>query len=289
MYSMIFLRIKYILLGIGVTGFMYSAANAQTLGQTYKLAESFFQRGDYTNAIQTYRRVLFFDEKEEYAPRCYKNIADCLYQIGNYEESAAYYDRAYYVTSDDSTHAEILFQKASCYLLTQNYRYAQVELLNLPDRLLPGQVQKNNFYQGILYFSLEEYEEAKPYFMALAPDSSGKAIVENLFLENERISRLDPRKARRMSMFLPGLGQFYAGDVRNGLNSLLLTSGLLYWGIHLLAVGSSGFDAFITVMPWFQRYYTGGFNKAGIIAREQKQKRRNAVYNRLLDVVPAAQ
>lgn len=277
----------FVLLGL-FQGTLLPSADAQNLAQTYELAEAFYERGDYANAAQTYRRVLFFDEWAEFGLRSYQNIADCLYQLGQYGESAVYYDRAYYVATNDSLRTELLFQKASCYLLTQQYRYAQVELLNLPDSLPPNQARKRDFYEGILYFSLEEYDQAKAHFLALAPDSAGKAEVNSLFLENEKISQLSPRKARRMSMFLPGLGQFYAGDVKNGFNSLLLNSGLLYLGVRMLLAGSSGFDALFTILPWFQRYYTGGFKKAEIIAGEKKQKRRNELYNKLLDAIPDA-
>jgi hypothetical protein len=53
-----------------------------------------------------------------------------------------------------------------------------------------------------------------------------------------------------------------------------------------LLTGSSGFDAFITVMPWFQRYYTGGYRKAEAIAIAEKQRRRRQLYERLLGTVP---
>ncbi|GAB2782516.1 hypothetical protein GCM10027275_27790 [Rhabdobacter roseus] len=261
------------------------AAPAQTIRQTYELAEAHFVRADYPRAVEAYRRVLFFDEQEAYGPLCYRKIADCLYFTEQFDEAALFYDRAYYVTPDDSTQAHLLFQKASCYLLTQNYRYAQIELFNLPDSLPEAQEKRRQFYLGILYFSLEEYETSEGYFQALAPDSAAREAVRALFVRNEAITRFNPRKARRLSIFLPGMGQFYAGDVKNGLNSLLLTSGLFYWGVRLLATGSTFPDAFITIMPWFQRYYVGGYKKAEIIATEQKQKRRHQLYNQLLDVV----
>ena len=272
-------------LGVLLLLWLAGSARGQTIQQTYALAEAHYARADYPRAVEAYRRVLFFDEQEVYGPLCYRKIADCLYFTEQYQEAPLFYDRAYYLTPDDSTKAELLFQKASCFLLTQNYRYAQIELFNLPDSLSAPQEKRRQFYLAMLYFSLEEYETSRQHFLALARDSADRQVVDELFVRNEAISRFSPRKARRLSIFFPGAGQFYAGDVKNGINSLLLTSGLFYWGVRLVATGSSFPDAFITIMPWFQRYYVGGYKKAEIIATEEKQKRRHRLYNQLLDVV----
>jgi tetratricopeptide (TPR) repeat protein len=264
-------------------GCSYSV-RAQSLAQTFDLAESFYAQNDYTRASQTYRRVLFFDEQKEYSPRCFYKIADCLYRSGRYSEAAPYFDQAYFSSGSDSLRAETLFQKASCYLLMQDYRYAQVELLNMPDHLTEQQQFRLNMYNGILYFSLEEYETSRDYFFKIAKDSTAKVQIKELFEQNKRIEHLSPRRARLLSMLLPGLGQFYAGDVKNGAVSLLLNSGLMYWGARMLATGG-GVDAIFTVLPWFQRYYAGGFNKTALIAEERKQKQRREVYNKLLDTI----
>lgn len=87
-----------------------------------------------------------------------------------------------------------------------------------------------------------------------------------------------------MSMIIPGLGQLYAGDIKNGLNSLILTGGLFSLGIYS-AINNGFLDASLSVIPWFQRYYQGGFNKAQIIAKAKIEKKRYQIFNQLLDEV----
>jgi hypothetical protein len=84
-----------------------------------------------------------------------------------------------------------------------------------------------------------------------------------------------------MSIFLPGLGQFYAGDIKNGLNSLLLTGGFFTIGF-IVAINYSLVDAMVAVVPWIQRYYVGGYNRAAGIAENKKKSKQDKVYQAIL-------
>lgn len=261
--------------------------HSQDLKQTFVFANELFDKKDYEGATNTYRRVIFFDKTEEYRKLCYKNIADCLYATQNYEEAADYYELAFYQQKTDSTKAEILFRKLSCFLILNNFEYAEIELVNIPDKLTYEQQRRKTFYSAILHFSIEKYEESKKEFLALIDSTNHEANkkIEDLFAKNDRINRLSPKKAKVLSIVLPGLGQFYAGDVKNGLNSFLLTGGIITWGILTSINSTAPLDIFITMAPWFQRYYMGGYKKAEIIAENQKKKRRSKVYNQILDEV----
>ncbi|RYU94775.1 tetratricopeptide repeat protein [Emticicia agri] len=267
--------------------FFSSVVHSQDLKQTFDFANELYEKKDFSGAANTYRRVIFFDKKEEYRKRCYKNIADCLYATQSYEEAADYYELAFYQQKTDSTKAEVLFRKLSCFLILGNFEYAEIELVNISDNLTPEQQRRKTFYAAILHFSTEKYADSKKEFLALIDSSNVEARqnIEQLFVKNDKISRLSPKKAKVLSIILPGLGQFYAGDIKNGFNSLLLTGGVVTWGI-LAAIGSPApLDIFITMVPWFQRYYMGGYKKAEVIAENQKKKRRSKVYNQILDEV----
>ena len=82
-------------------------------------------------------------------------------------------------------------------------------------------------------------------------------------------------------MIIPGSGQIYAGDWRNGLNSLLLTGGLMTLGIY--TISAAGFiDGIVMVGPWYQRYYTGGFKRAETSVNALKKKVRYEVLQEML-------
>jgi len=260
---------------------------SQDLKESFDFANQLYEKKDFEGASNTYRRVIFFDKKDEFRKQCYKNIADCLYATQNFEEAADYYELAFYQQKTDSLKSEILLRKLSCFLIINNFEYAEIELFSLPENLTAEQKRRKTFYAAILHFSTNRYEDAKKEFTSLidSTDLNAKEKINQLFVKNEKINRLNPKTAQTLSMFLPGLGQFYAGDVKNGFNSFLLTGGIITWGILTAINSTARFDIFITMVPWFQRYYMGGYKKAVIIAENQKKKRRAKVYNELLDVV----
>ncbi len=260
---------------------------SQDIKQSFDFANDLYEKKDFAGAAITYRRVIYFDKAEEYRKHCYKNIADCLYETQQYDEAADYYELAFFQQKTDSSKAEVLFRKLSCYLIQNNFEYAQVELFNIPEKLTAEQSRRKIFYSAILNFSTEKYDDAKTAFLMLVDTTNidARNRVGELFEKNEKINKLSPRKARILSMIVPGLGQFYAGDFKNGANSILLTAGIAAWGITAAVKSANPIDVLFSAVPWFQRYYTGGYKKAEAIAENQKKKRRAKVYNEILDVV----
>lgn len=267
--------------------FLSNIIFAQDLKQSFEFANQLYEKQDYAGASITYRRIIYFDKADIYRKYCYKNIADCLFETQQFEEAADYYELAFFQQKTDSSKAEVLFRKLSCYLIQNSFDYAEIELLNLPNNLNAEQSRRKIFYSAVLNFSTEKYDLAKPQFLALidTTDLESKNKIEYLFAKNDKINKLSPRKAKIMSMILPGLGQFYAGDIKNGTNSILLTAGIATWGIVAAIKSASPLDAIITMVPWFQRYYTGGYKKAEQIAINQKKARRAKVYNQILDEI----
>lgn len=267
--------------------FISEVSFSQDLKQSFDFANELFAKKDYSGAGVTYRRVIYFDKTDIYRKDCYKNIADCLYETQQYEEAADYYELAFFQQKSDSAKAEVIFRKMSCYLIQNNFEYAEIEFLNLPSTLNFEQSKRKTFYAAVLNFSVEKYDLAKTQFTSLidSTDIESKKKIEQLFIKNEKINKLNPRTARIMSMIIPGLGQFYAGDIKNGTNSIILTVGIATWGIVTAIKSTSPFDVLVTVAPWFQRYYMGGYKKAEQIAINEKKKRRSKVYNQILDEV----
>ncbi|MCP9769705.1 hypothetical protein EGI22_17515 [Lacihabitans sp. LS3-19] len=260
-------------------------ANAQDLNQTVAFANKLYEEKSYQNAMEAYKRALYFDAESNFATQIYPKVADCLYNIQDYRQATEYYELAYFSTEDQALKNQYLLKKISCFLIIQDYDYAEIEMLNLPEVLTDEESKEKIFYEAMLRFAKGEFPESKSAFSQIIEDST---IVNELFKKNDKISKISPRKAKILSIIMPGLGQLYVGDVKNGLNSFVLTTGLIALGLRS-AILVSPLDAGISILPWFQRYYQGGYKKAEIIAVAKIQEKRYKVFNKLLDEVEKKQ
>ena len=263
-------------------------ALAQSLEQTVALADEQVTLNNYEGALRHYRRALFFDDGSQRLALCQK-LADCYLQLGNTKQGTYFLDAAYAAVpesaSADSLKNELIFDKTAALIRAGDYNFAQLELLNLNPSLPPEFDRKRTFYTAVIHFQLEDFEASKTAFLALCGHVEGNADrIDALFEQNRKLKRINPNKVRMMSVIVPGLGQFWCGDVKNGLNSLLLTGG---FAALFVAVGAEFtlIDALVSVMPWYQRYYIGGYQKAYEIAQNKVQSKRNVIYQQLLLMV----
>ncbi len=256
--------------------------NGQTTVSSKAFADELFASKSYQNALEVYSRVLYFDTAQMLASEIYPKIAYAYYQTEQYAEANAYYDLAYNFASNQEIKNGYLLKKISGYLLLQQNDYAEIDFLSIDSTyLLPHQIKEKTFFEAVLMFSKGEYSKSKSAFLKLTQDS---LAVERLFLKNAKVSKISPKKAKNMSRIIPGLGQLYVGDIKNGLNSMLLTGGLMALGVRATIVNNF-LDASFAVGPWLQRYYKGGYTKAESIAKAKILEKRFKIYNQLLDTL----
>ena len=106
-----------------------------------------------------------------------------------------------------------------------------------------------------------------------------KNAIHKIF-ENRKLNNPNPKTALVLSIIFPGAGQIYAGDVKDGINSLLLTSFIAVVAVYV-AFEYQPLDA-ISIVPWFMRFYQGGIFNAKKIAETNRQFNRNQIFNNIL-------
>jgi len=250
---------------------------AQNFEETVSFADNQLYSGNLTGAIKTFQRALFFSDGRN-TLYIFRKIAEISYLNNDYETAQKYYGLAYNQADNDSLKTEFLFSKAGCQILDKNYQYALIDLFSVDDSSLYTQ-KRLNFYLGTCYFGLEDFTKAKEYFiLSVEPDERNQ--VSELF-SKKNLLLPSPKKARIFSMIIPGSGQIYAGNLKAGINSLALTSGLIVLAINI-DIKYKPVDALFSVFPWYERYYTGGLGKAEEIAINKRQARRSSVYNKIL-------
>jgi TM2 domain-containing membrane protein YozV len=256
---------------------------AQTVGETRAFADSLFSAGKLDEALPAYQRTAFFIRPEVDAA-VLRRIADCFISRGEAEMALEFYDHSYFAESNDSIQKEIIFSKSGCYLKARNYKFALMELLSLDDKLSQGFEKKRNFYLGMTWFGLENFSRAATFFEKAVSNPLSRQKIQVMFADTVHFYRPNPRLASWLSIFLPGAGQIYSGEVWSGINSLMLTGFFVGLGFYIVSV-TTPIDAIFTALPWFQRYYQGGFQRAADFAKNRRAENRSRIFKEVLTVI----
>jgi hypothetical protein len=258
--------------------------NAQTFEETIKFADSQFAQANYQLAVKEYQRALFFGSGRS-TDYLYRQIANAFFKNQQFEQANYFYDLSYKTATNDSIKKELIFNKSQSYLLSGDFQKSVYELTSLDSILSIYFINKRNFYFAVSYFGLEDFKKSEMYFLNLTEGRpEAKQEIQKLFNSKKKLYRPNPKTAKTLSRILPGSGQIYSGDIKNGLNSIILTGGLALLGVHMYNEYSL-FDSFMSVFPWFLRYYQGGYNKAYEIAKRKRTVRRNITYKQILKVL----
>ena len=264
--------------------FLFQRTECQSLDNVKIVADHFYNEQDYSLAIKEYQRYLFFSSSLN--PVVLFQMGECYQKLNQYEKATEYFDKAFFSFTADSLKLKAMFKKTQCMILNREYSLALAELLGISDTLTGNNYYKRELYSGIAYFGLEDFTNAGNSFVnAINPAyTTERDLVKAIFKNKKRFYKPRPNTASILSMCFPGLGQFYSGDIRNGANSVLLTSALVYLGVRI-AVNQTVWDAIFTIAPWYQRYYQGGYMRAEKIATEKRADKRRKAYEEVIQVI----
>lgn len=261
---------------------------SQGLEKTIDLGNRHFESGQIAEALYTYQRAIFYSTSGADANLLLK-IAECFQREGDFDSSIEYFDHAFYSESSDSIKTEILIKKANSFIQTGNHHFALIELLGI--RAEAGSIleKRKSLYLASAYYGLEDFLKAESYFITCLPSDDPKSLemVQKIFEKKGNFYKPNPKTAMWLSVFLPGTGQFYSGDWAAGLNSFLLTGSLVGLTFYLTKLYHP-VDAILTALPWFQRYYQGGFGQAEIIAELRRTEKRDRTYQDILNIISKA-
>ncbi|WP_339924018.1 hypothetical protein [uncultured Cyclobacterium sp.] len=285
-----FIKIKssiYFILIFNFSCLFSVVSKAQTVSQTFDYGLNLMELNRPKEAIAAFQRVLFFGN-EDFQQKVFPNIAECYFLLEDYSTASRYFDLAYFAATADTSKTNYTFKKIESLVREKSFLFAMVELLNLPENLPPALTNRKLLYAGIIHYGLGEYDESKASFLQIVSAKTLQMKIIESFSKLEKVEKINPKKARIMSMIVPGLGQFYAGDVRNGINSLVLNGSFAYLTLQTM-FNYSIWDAAISILPWYQRYHMGGYLRAEEAAYEKIQRETAEIFQEIIVAVASAQ
>ncbi len=256
---------------VAITLLFFAAVTVSASDPALDLGDHLFALGDYDAAITEYKRFLFFNASD---PR----VDEVQFKIGLayraqkwWVEAAEAMIAAIQRTTETELQVERRVELAVTLIASGAYDLALVELIKVDMRSQSARLrQRARFLRGVAYLYQFKWEQARSVFQAYfdeIPNAAGAAAeIDALFLDALNRSQKSEKVARMLSTFLPGLGQTYAGDWKNGLNALLLNGALGYITLDA-AIERDYDDALLSFFFLFHRYYSGNRYRAAEAAQ----------------------
>ena len=256
---------------IAVTLLFFAVVTVSASDPALNLGDCLFALGDYDAAITEYKRFLFFDADHPQA-------GDVQFKIGLayraqewWVEAVEAMVAAVQLTTETELQAERRVELAVTLIASGTYDLALVELIKVDMQSQSARLrQRARFLRGIAYLYQFKWEQAQSVFQAYfdeTPNAAEAATeIDALFSDAVNLSQKSEKTARLLSTFLPGLGQTYAGDWKNGVNALLLNGVLGYVTLDA-AIERDYDDAILSFFFLFHRYYSGNRYRAAEAAQ----------------------
>jgi tetratricopeptide (TPR) repeat protein len=245
--------------------FISLAAHAQNqLSSQFDYANNLFKANQFFDAVTEYKRLLFFDSKNEYVfPANYK-IGEA-YKAGlKFDEAVKYFSLAEMAAgnSEQKYSAEIEIVKTNILRRTTDRAH---QLLDEMEKTFYTGVYKDslNYWRGWTYIFADDWQKASGYFAKINPSHELKLLCDNV--EKEKVS---VTFTKVISYILPGAGQIYTGQYFSGIMSLGYNVLFGYLTINSFTEERI-FDGFAVGSLLWLRFYRGNVQNAEKFAEEK--------------------
>lgn len=248
---------------------------SQTLQELEEYAVQSYKNENYNESYKLYQRILFF--KEIKTSKDYFLLAKCKNQLNEFDEAIYYYNLAINQEINDSIKVDYYLNKCRILISNKKYNKSIQNLLVAKEIATKKQLKTINFFLGSAYFLTDNFYKSKLCFNKIISDENE---LENLYQITSK-KYPNPKKAYWLSTFFPGMGQFYLGNFKDGINSLALNASLTYLFIYS-SYESSLLSSGLSIYPWLHKYITGGAANAEKNAINKREKRNKKILSKII-------
>ena len=246
-----------------------------------------FALEDYDAAITEYKRFLFFNPDHPQLNEVQFKIGLAYRAQEWWADAAEAMIAAIQQTTEAELQAEMRVELAVTLIASGAYDLALIELVKVSMQTRSVQLQQRaRFLRGVVYLYQFKWEQARSVFRTYFDGTPGAAEIDVIFLDTLNRTPKSERTARLLSTFLPGLGQTYAGDWKNGLNALLLNGVLGYITLDA-AIERDYDDAILSFVFLSYRYYMGNRYRAAEAAQAFNDQANRQYADKILQAIAA--
>ena len=253
------------------------------------LAQGLSDAGNYDAAITEYERFICLTPDSSLRSTAWLAVSRCNRELGHWDAAIDALRRAADITGD-SLRNVCRVETGIVNLAAGRYSAAEIDLLRTANfARQPTARRRASLVLGVCDLYEGKWDEARRAFNA-AFDSTDprRRAVDSLLSPRVRPAGLSPSLAKWLSTFLPGAGQFYAGDWKNGFNALILNGATGYLLVDRL-LAQDWVTIFLSSVSQFQRYYLGQRLRAEQIAQTRNELAARHHATRIIEIVRAGE
>jgi len=259
----------------------------------YEFAEQYFSDGEYSRAIDEYKRFLYFFPDNKKTELVLYKTAMAYYYNRQYKEAVNSFSAVQekYLTTDLAI--ESAFKISECYMKMNRFGPAINNLRNLALLNDNIDVKDGAYYKtGWIYLDkswlekegpADSWGKASEYFEKISEKNRGKYRVGKISAELERVRKnknevihvKNPDLAAALSV-IPGAGFAYCGRYRDALVAFLLNGALIYAAYESFDNGNDALGSIITFVEL--GFYSGNIYGAKTSAHKyNRDENRNFI------------
>lgn len=250
------------------------------------LAQKLARSGSYDEAITEYKRFIYFSSDSAEISDCWHEIARLYQHLGDLQQARSSLEKALSFAPSESIEQQLKIDIGVNLLAANHIAAAEIELLRVATFTPYQQLRRRAyFFLGIAFVYENRWEEARHAFhLALDTASQESQLIDRLLAPEHRPRPLSPDFAKSISTLIPGAGQVYAGDWRNGINALLINIATGFLTVQAFVTHNLR-DAALVYFPLFYRYYLGNRWNAAEITKSRNQTNARKYCQRILTAI----
>jgi len=255
---------------------LFSNVFSQTTFEAqFNYAENLYSQENYFDAITEFKRLLFFDESDNYVYSANLYIGLSYKMGGRFSDALQYLALAKLNSSSEEEFfdSSIDIIKVNILRRTTGRAFALLDTL-ANDTSFVHKFEEINYWRGWAYIFSNEWEKAELTFSEIQSTHQLAVLCDSV--NNELYN---PQLAKYLSI-VPGAGQFYTGEYVSGLISIGWN---VLWGYLTIEafIEDRIFDGVLIGSLLWWRFYSGNIQNAEKFALEKNIKITNSALNYL--------
>ncbi len=199
--------------------------------EQFKFAETYFNEGAFRQAIDEYRRFIYFFPNDARTDTARFRIGQSYMKNNDFEKAI----NGFKELLNRSPKADLLVGSyrliSECHVRLRQYDAAVLNLENLMALVDDPDIKdETNYRIGWIYVETGSFETAREYFNRIRLGNKTKYNMDHLFAELEKaplIEKKSPVLAGTLSI-VPGLGYLYCDRPRDALISFAVNGAMIY-------------------------------------------------------------